>query len=239
MLFASGSARRLGRDCHTRRVDGCLVLDFDGTVLDTEAPVFVSWSELWVDHGHELARVEWQALIGTHAGFDPAAELERRLGAPVDQEALDRRRARRDELQAVEALRPGIEAWLLEAADLGVPVAVASSSSSEWVEGHLERVGLRERFVAVVCRSELVPPKPDPTSYRLACQRLGADPAASVAVEDSPHGIAAAIAAGLFTLAVPHGLTHDLDLSPAHRVVGSLEELTLAEALAAAVTRPG
>jgi putative hydrolase of the HAD superfamily len=215
----------------------CLVLDFDGTVLDTEAPLYLSYAELWEAHGHELARVDWQAIIGTHAGFDPVAELERRLGRALAAEVHERQRARREELQAAEALRPGIARWLVEASEAGVPVAIASSSSIEWVEAHLAAHDLRHHFEVVVCRDDVVPPKPDPTSYRLACERLGADPRASVAVEDSPHGVAAAVGAGLFTLAVPHGLTHDLDFSAADLVVGSLEELTLVDALGRAAGR--
>jgi putative hydrolase of the HAD superfamily len=74
-------------------------------------------------------------------------------------------------------------------------------------------------------------------SYLVACERLGADPSRSVAVEDSPHGIAAAVSAGLFTVVTPHGLTNDLDLSAADLVVASLLELDLSEALAMAHRR--
>ena len=52
-----------------------------------------------------------------------------------------------------------------------------------------------------------------------------------MAVEDSPNGVRAAVAAGLLTVAVPHGLTADLDLSPADMLIGSLEELSLLDAL--------
>jgi HAD superfamily hydrolase (TIGR01509 family) len=216
----------------------CLVLDFDGTVLDTEDPVYRSWWELWDDHGHELARPAWQALIGTAAGFDPLAELERRLGRALDPQRVERRRARRDQLQAEHDVRDGVLAWLDEAAAAGVPVGIASSSSLDWVDGHLRRLGLRDRFDVLVCVGEGTPAKPDPTSYRVACRRLGADPARSVAVEDSPHGVEAAVAAGLFTVAVPHPLTVDLDLSAAHLVTGSLGDLPLAEALRRAASRP-
>ncbi|MHB8466616.1 MAG: HAD family hydrolase, partial [Acidimicrobiales bacterium] len=61
----------------------------------------------------------------------------------------------------------------------------------------------------------------------------------SVAVEDSPHGVAAATAAGLFTVATPHPLTASLDFSAADVTVGSLEDLSLAQALAAAAGRAG
>jgi putative hydrolase of the HAD superfamily len=209
----------------------CLVLDFDGTVLDTEEPVYVSWWELWGEHGHELERPAWQSIIGTNAGFDPLAELERRLGRPLEAGSAERRRLRRDELQAGHVVRPGVVAWLDRATDLGVPIGIASSSPLDWVEGHLCRLGLRARFEVVVCTGDGVPAKPDPTSYRLVCEHLGADPARSVAVEDSPHGVLAAVNAGLFTVAVPHGLTADLDLSAAHVVVDSLDRVSLDEAL--------
>jgi HAD superfamily hydrolase (TIGR01509 family) len=212
-------------------------LDFDGTILDTEQPVYQSWSELWEEHGVALARVRWQAVIGTDGVFDPWAELQREVGGPLDPVLEVRRRARRDELQAAYAPRAGVLEWLSEADRLGVAVAVASSSPAPWVQGHLDRLNLADRFALLVCRTEVIPPKPDPTSYREACYRLGANPAWSVAVEDSIHGVAAAVTAGLFTVAVPHGLTVDLDLSAADVLVASLDELTLTETLGRACER--
>ncbi|MGH9125596.1 MAG: HAD family hydrolase [Acidimicrobiales bacterium] len=205
------------------------MLDFDGTILDTEQPVYQSWAELWQAHDLEVPRSQWQAIIGTDGVFDPWRELQRAVGRDLDPALLEQRRQRRDELQASYLPREGVLEWLAEAERLGVPVAVASSSPVEWVERHLDRLGLVRHFEALVCCDGVVPAKPDPTSYREACRRLGADPALSVAVEDSPHGVQAAVTAGLFTVAVPHGLTADLDLSRADLVVASLGELTLAE----------
>lgn len=223
------------------RLRSCLVLDFDGTILDTEAPVYQSWAELWREHGFELARKRWQSIIGTDAGFDPWTALEERLGRALDPALAERRRDRRDQLQVGLAPRGGILDWLDQADALGLSVAIASSSPQAWVEGHLSRLGLSDRFAVLVCRDDTVPPKPDPTSYREACRRLGADARRSVAVEDSFPGVAAAVAAELFTVAVPHGLTEDLDLSAADLVVTSLEGLALADvlALAAAGERNG
>jgi HAD superfamily hydrolase (TIGR01509 family) len=215
-------------------VDSGLVMDFDGTILDTEEPVYRSWAELWSEHGTELSLADWQALIGTGATFDPWSELQRRLGHQLDPWLRERRRSRRDELQARHSIRPGVRDWLEDARRAGVPVGVASSSPEAWVDGHLTRLGLREFFSCVVCANDVIPAKPDPASYRLACDRLGSDPMLSVAVEDSPPGVAAAVAAGMYTVAVPHGLTANLDLSAAHLTVESLETLTLREAIARA-----
>ncbi|MCA1845939.1 MAG: HAD-IA family hydrolase [Actinobacteria bacterium] len=212
----------------------CLILDFDGTILDTEGPVYQSWAELWEEQGHELPRPLWQGLIGTDAGFDPWLELQRRKGRPLDPTLKDRRRARCEDLQSAHDTREGILDWLAEAERLGVPVGVASSSPADWVDRHLRRLGLRQHFAYLSCCDDTVPAKPDPTSYRLACDRLGADPSRSVAVEDSPHGVAAAVVAGLYTVAVPHDLTADLDLSAADLVVPSLDGLGLADVLARA-----
>jgi HAD superfamily hydrolase (TIGR01509 family) len=218
--------------------NACLVLDFDGTILDTEEPLYRSWAELWAEHGHRLALADWQDNIGSEDLFDPLIELEQRLGRPLDTATQDRRRRRRDEIQARNRPRPGVLRWLSEAHGAGIPVGVASSSSTEWVEGQLIRLGLRDSFSCLVCRDVGIPVKPAPTSYRMACERLGSDPIRSVAVEDSPHGVAAAVAAGLFTVAVPHGLTSDLDLSAADLVVASLDDLSLADAMGRAGT-PG
>lgn len=224
--------------CHACVVSGPgLVLDFDGTILDTERPLFQAWSEVWDAHGHRLALADWQQNIGTEDTFDPRGELERRLGRALDPDVNDRRMARRDQIQAGYRPRAGVVRWLAEAHDSGVPVAVASSSPRPWVEGHLTRLGLRRYFSCLVCTDGVVPAKPAPTSYRLACERLGVDPWRSVAVEDSPHGVSAAVTAGLFTVAVPHGLTQDLDLSAADLVSDSLERLDLTEMLARAAGR--
>jgi HAD superfamily hydrolase (TIGR01509 family) len=218
-------------------VTAVLVLDFDGTVLDTEAPVFRSWAETYEAHGEELALGQWQSIIGLDAGFDPWAELERRVGHTLDDAVQERRRRRRDELLHVLDPRPGVLSWLERAEALGVPVGIASSSPPQWVEYHLDRLGLRTRFGCLACCDGSIPSKPDPTSYRHAVEQLGGDPASSVAVEDSAHGVAAAVEAGLFTIAVPHGLTRDTDLSSADVLLDSLEELTLDEALAQARRR--
>jgi HAD superfamily hydrolase (TIGR01509 family) len=215
----------------------CLVLDFDGTVLNTEDSVYQVWAELWDDHGHELALVDWQRNIGTEDVFDPWIELENRLGRPLEEALHERRHSRQDQLLAKLEPRSGVLRWLSEADAINVPVGIASSSPSGWVESHLVRLGIHHRFLCIVCRDDEVPAKPDPTSYQVACERLGADPGASVAVEDSPHGVTAAVGAGLFTVATPHRLTVGLDLSAADIVVGSLDELTLSETLERASVR--
>src|SRR5436309_685938 len=107
-----------------------------------------------------------------------------------------------------------------------------SSSEAEWVLPLLERIGLHASFRHVVTTGSELRPKPAPDTYLEACLRLGVEPAHALAIEDSPHGIAAAKTAGLRCVAVPHELTETLDLSAADMRLGSLAECSLADAIA-------
>jgi beta-phosphoglucomutase-like phosphatase (HAD superfamily) len=217
-------------------VDG-IVFDFDGLILDTERPVFVAWQEAFLDHGcPPLTLDEWAHEIGTAGGLDLVEMIRTRATRPFDEQAMDaRRRRRRDELLALETTRPGVDAWLDEAETLGIPVAVASSSARDWVETHLGRLGLLHRFAFIACFGDRSPGghelagKPAPDTYLAACAAIGVDPGAALAIEDSPHGVAAAKAAGLWCLAVPHEITERLDLSGADLRVGSLADVTIGE----------
>jgi len=217
-------------------VTAVLVLDFDGTVIDTEWPTYRAAAELWADFGIELTIEDWAWRIGTNGHDDPFVELEHRLGRRLDPALQERRIARKNQLTDAAPRRPGVQRWLDDAHRLGVPVGIASSSPLSWIERNLTRLGLLDRFACFACVDEL-PAKPDPTSFRHAVEQLGGEPELSVAVEDSEHGVTAAVEAGLFTVAVPHALTSHMDLSAAHVQLTSLEELSLEDALARARTR--
>ncbi|MCU1467915.1 MAG: family hydrolase [Actinomycetia bacterium] len=211
-----------------------LVFDFDGLILDTEGPVFTSWQEEFAAHGcPPLSIEEWSAEIGTVGGLDLVDLIRTRATRPFDPDAMQvRRRSRRDELLAREAVRPGVTEWLDEADALSVGLAIASSSPRDWVEPHLERLGLRARFAHVVCFGPGIAGKPAPDTYLAACRALGVQPRRALAIEDSPHGVSAAKAAGLRCVAVPHAITENLDLSHADLRLRSLSEATLHGVLA-------
>ena len=214
-----------------------LVLDFDGTVLDTEWPAYRAAAELWAEFGIELTVADWAWRIGTAGHDDPFTELQQRLGHALDPALNERRIARKNQLTDEAPPQPGVLAWLDAAEALGVRVGIASSSPPHWVERNLARLGVRERFHCLACFDGELPAKPDPSSYRHAVAELGGDPAVSVAVEDSEHGVAAAREAGLFVVAVPHDLTAHMDLGAADVVVDTLEAISLGDALARARTR--
>jgi HAD superfamily hydrolase (TIGR01509 family) len=204
-----------------------LLFDFDGLLIDTEGPSYRSWAELYEQHGHELTIATWSAAVGTIGGFDPEQDLAS-LGVELAEEHLDDRRQRDLDLCDVEELRHGVEELLHEADARGIRCAIVSSSSDWWIERHLSRRGMLDRFELVVtANGDAGVAKPLPTLYLRALEQLAVDPADAIAFEDSPNGVAAAKAAGLFTVAVPNEVTGTLDLSAADRVVETLLEFEL------------
>ena len=211
-----------------------LIFDFDGLIVDTEGPVYQAWSELFEAHGQELRLDFWQSVIGRASNwFDPLLDLERRLGRDLDREALTAaRRVRERELVAILPVLPGVREWRAEAIARGIRLGVASSSTRGWVTGHLDRLGLGGDWNAIRCREDVVRAKPDPDLYLAVVSALGVSPGSALAVEDSPNGVAAAKAAGLFCVAVPNPLTASLDLSQADLRLASLAESDLGSVIA-------
>jgi HAD superfamily hydrolase (TIGR01509 family) len=206
-----------------------LLFDFDGLIVDTETPSLASWQELYREHGHELPLDRWATLVGTVGGWDPFETLEELVG-PVDRVALrERRLARELELGEIEELRPGVLEYLEEAERRGLATAIVSSSSNWWIDRHLGRLERAEHFDAIVAANgDEERAKPRPTLYLEALDRLGLGAEEAVAFEDSPNGVRAAKAAGLFCVAVPNGVTATLALDEADLVVASLAELPFA-----------
>lgn len=212
-----------------------VVFDFDGTIIDTETPVFESWRETYEAYGVEpLSRSDWRDHIGTTSQpFHPLDELERRLveaGKPVDRERManERMEIRNAMLDRVP-LRAGIAEWLAAAEQSNVAVAVASSSPITWVQQQLERVRLQDRFPIVSCAGDGVPGKPDPAVYEIACAHLGVQTDTAVAIEDSPVGSQAAAAAGLYVVVAPGPMTTGLRFPHADIEVSALADLPAQE----------
>ncbi len=210
-----------------------LLFDFDGLIVDTETPAQASWQQVYREHGHELPLEQWLTLVGTiGAPFDPYAHLEELTG-PLDRETvLQRRRDHELSLTDVEDLRPGIQEYLEQAQTLGLKTAIVSSSTQDWINLHLARLERAEHFDAIVAADhDTARAKPAPTLYLEALDLLGLAPVEAIAFEDSPNGIKAANAAGIFCVAVPNSVTAALGLDEADLVLGSLAELPLSKLL--------
>lgn len=130
-----------------------------------------------------------------------------------------------------QKLLPGVAEHLEEARAIGLKLGVASSSTRDWVGGHLARLGILDRFVCLRCRDDVANAKPEPDLYIAVLECLGVLASEAIAVEDSPNGVLAAKRAGLRCVAIPNSITARLDLGQADVLLGSLADITLADLL--------
>jgi beta-phosphoglucomutase-like phosphatase (HAD superfamily) len=213
-----------------------VLFDFDGLIVDTELPTYTAWRDAYKEFGVDLALEDYLPAVGTGSstsladgGFDAIAHLETLIGKPVDRDDVVARRLRRKrELCGSALLLPGVVDRLAEARELGLLTAIVTRNSDDWVEGHCSRIGLEHPWDLVVCAND-TPTMDKAELYRRALGELGVDAGEAIAIEDSPPGIDAAKAAGLYCVAVPNEVTRGASFAAADRVCGSLEELSLAD----------
>lgn len=209
-----------------------LFFDFDGLIVDTETAEVEVWREVFREHGVEYPDNYWIHAIGR--GVDqleelPLALLQRLAGIAIDEAAVDADRHRRHmEKINAQPVRPGILRLADEAREAGLRVAVVSSSRHAWVDTHLDRLGIRERFETTICRDDVARAKPYPDLYLRACDWAGVSPSEAATLEDSPNGLHAANAAGVFGIAVPNPMTARLDLTHAGARIDDLGQYDLA-----------
>ena len=205
-----------------------VIFDFDGTFLDSETPEYESHKRVFADHGVRLSHDEWCTGIGivkpgTH-WFD---RLCARTAAPPTFERF--REATREHFREMVRMEPmpGISALIGALVAAGVPRAIASTASSEWVLRALEELQLAPTFDVIVTGDQVQRGKPAPDVYLEAARRLNTGPDHCVAIEDSGPGVAAAKAAGMKTIAIPHALsrTHSFDGTDLH--VRTATDLTI------------
>jgi HAD superfamily hydrolase (TIGR01509 family) len=208
--------------------DVAVIFDCDGTLVDSEPLAELAWERTLAPFGYAPTAADFEACVGwpyerTHAYFGElvelpeADELWRRYSAELfalidyDLVVFD------DAVAAARELRAR-----------GIPVAVASSSRRDRLDRTLARAGLA--FEVTVAGDEVAHGKPAPDMFLAAAARLGAEPLRCVAIEDSPPGVAAALAAGMVTIAVCRVPGTEASLSGADRVLDRLTAEAILEA---------
>lgn len=180
-----------------------VVCDMDGLLVDSERLERRVWQAAAGDHGVAMSDERFASFVG-----HPAEECDRLLGHYYGEAfdvsgfraTCDRRMRAIIEHEGVP-LRPGALEWIEFVRDLGIPLGLATSSAPTLVR---ERLGdLVSVFAGVVTRADVARGKPHPDLYLAAAARLGVAPEASLALEDSPTGAQAALAAGMPVVVVP------------------------------------
>jgi HAD superfamily hydrolase (TIGR01509 family) len=202
-----------------------VLFDMDGTLVDSEKLWDVALHELAERYGGSLSPAGRRAMVGASMARSMEllhADLEQPWrDAAVGAAWLEKRIA---ELFA-EGLqwRPGALALLQAVRVAEIPTALVTSTARRLVEVALNTLG-RDSFDVVVCGDEVTATKPDPAPYLTAAGLLGVPIDRCVAIEDSPTGVASAVAAGAAVLAVPS----EVPLEPAQGI-HLLESLVTAD----------
>ncbi len=211
-----------------------LIFDFDGLILDTETPDYLLWKNIYQENGFDFPMTKWRSIIGGNGAsdFEPAEELARLSQGRLDSVSLRvRHHVQSNALILSQPILPGVEEVIRAAQTMNLKLAIASSSPHSWVDGHAKRLGIFGYFDAIICNDDVAVgrTKPNPDLFLLALNRLQVRNTEAVVFEDSPNGIKAARAAGIFVVAVPNPTTALLDVSGENLKLKSLADLQLKE----------
>jgi HAD superfamily hydrolase (TIGR01509 family) len=175
-----------------------IIFDFDGVLLESEFEGNRMLAELLTDLGHRTSTEEAIKHYVGLAGPQFVAAIEKRIGGPLPPEFHERRMK-----QSVTALREGVRSVVgavdfVQSLPPDLPKAVASSSSTRWLGGHLAHLGLTEAFGIHVYsgREHVTRGKPEPDLYLHAAAQLGVPIEGAVILEDSEIGVTGALASG-------------------------------------------
>lgn len=217
-------------DVEISRIAGefsAVLFDFDGVLVDTEWVIYDAWQRFFSNHGHPLPLAIYTQCIGTDFGtWSPKTHIEELTGLGFDWEKIDRHRQQQIVTGlANEGPMPGVLAALTSLEKANIRRAVVSSSSHDWVDGWLKKIGISHYFAHIICREDAPRVKPAPDLYLEAARRLGLPGEKCLVIEDSLNGVRAAKAAHMTVWAVPNRVTAGLDFAEADRSLNSLAEL--------------
>ncbi|ADI11587.1 putative hydrolase [Streptomyces bingchenggensis BCW-1] len=200
-----------------------VLLDMDGTLVDTEGIWWDTEVSIFAELGHALAEEYREVVVGGPMTRS-ASFLIKATGADIAlAELTGLLNSRFTELiDGTVPLLPGARRLLTELAAHGVPTALVSASHRRVMESVLRSIG-PEHFALTVAGDDIGRTKPHPDPYLFAAAGLGADPARCVVVEDTVTGVTAAEAAGCQVVAVPSLVM--IEPAVGRTVVGSLEEV--------------
>jgi HAD superfamily hydrolase (TIGR01509 family) len=186
---------------------GAVLLDMDGTLVDSDAAVERAWVAWAGEYG-----VAPSATLGLAHG-NPASRTARLLLPAADDDAVGAAAQRQMDLQYDDLCdvhaAAGAQELLAVLARRNLPWAVVTSADRRLAGARLDAAGIRPPVLVTV--EDVSLGKPDPEGYLLAARRLGLEPASCLVVEDSEPGIAAGRAAGM-TVASLRGLPGDVAL---------------------------
>ncbi len=181
-----------------------VIFDLDGTLVDSEPNYMEADRRLMAHYGITFTEEMKQRYVG-YGNARMMEEIQEAFRLPDDAATLlVKKNAIYMELARKKTpLFPEMAALLPRLRERGLSLAVASGSSPKVIEEVLAQVGILSSFEALVSSEEVKQPKPEPDIFIEAASRLGLEPESLVVVEDSSHGVEAALRAGMPVVAIP------------------------------------
>jgi HAD superfamily hydrolase (TIGR01509 family) len=206
-----------------------VIFDLDGVIVDSEAAWGKIRERFTKDNGGRWKPEAVREMQGM-SSVEWSRYMRDQLDVPLQPNVISERVA--DEVGALYAERLPLLPGAVEAVrrlEKEWPLAVASSANRHLIELVVRLAGFGRAFSAIVSSEEVARGKPAPDVYEEAARRLGVEPAACAAVEDSTNGLRSAHAAGMAVIAVPNRDFPPADdaLELADLVLDSLQDLTV------------
>ncbi len=206
-----------------------VIWDLDGVIVDTGESHFRAWVSALAEWEIPFGRGDFARVFGMN-NRDTLTEV---LGRPPEPQELATIAGRKEHLFRLEAPYsvqplPGALRLLEELGQAEWLQALASSAPHANIDLIVDKIGIRDRFEAILSGADLPAGKPDPALFLQAAERLELQPEQCVIIEDSVAGVEAANRAGMFCVAVTTTRPRAA-LVLADRVVESLVELEIAD----------
>jgi HAD superfamily hydrolase (TIGR01509 family) len=208
-------------------IPAAVLFDLDGTLVDSERDNIESVVLAVRRHGKELDAEDRQFVVG-HSWNEIHERIARRHGLQISMKTLIAEAvAEKRGLLAQKGYQalPGAVA-AVERLGRRSPLAVVSGASRTEVEDAVTSLGVRAAFAFLLGAEDYTRGKPDPEPYQMAIRKLGVAAGTTVIIEDATPGILAGRAAGARVVAVRAGNFSGYDLSAAHAIVDTLDEIT-------------
>ena len=218
------------------KFDG-LIFDFDGVLLESEYAGNRQIAEYLTSRGHPTTPEESMAQFMGLAGTDFIAAIERWIGRAIPDDFHAERQAedRRALTEGLDAVAGAVA--FVRSLPSSLPRAIASSSTTHWIESHLDHLGIRDAFGDKIFsgREHVTRGKPAPDLYLHAAQAIGVDIARTAIIEDSPVGATGAVASGGHVIGFVGGNHCGPDHAERLRVLGIQDIATTFDEVAALV----
>lgn len=210
----------------TERIIKAVAFDMDGVLIDSE-PVYLR-------HTVKMLKADYPQV--TEEAMHPTvgmrskeyhtfmADLLRMEEEDPEYEALLERVNSECHVDYHSIMRPEVPGMLQALRDMGMKIALASSSPLSNIRQVLGECGITDYFDSVVSGDAFAHAKPDPEIYLCTFERLGVRPQECLVVEDSTYGVAAGAASGAFVAAL-RDIRFSFDQSPADLQIDSLAEV--------------